>query len=159
MTCKRWCVTGLTVALIAGLVLPAWAQQQTGAITGRATDSRRRAAWCDGFHHQPEPDRRRTHGGHGRTGRLSFHAAARRRVHGLVQAPGFTTLNVEGVNLSAGATATINGKLEVATLQESITVTSQSPTIDLESSKVAVNWDQQKLDEIPYSRSLTGLCR
>ena len=52
---------------------------------------------------------------------------------------------------------TINGKLDVATLQESITVTSQSPTIDLESSKVAVNWDQQKLDELPYSRSLTGL--
>ena len=58
---------------------------------------------------------------------------------------------------SAGATATVNGKLEVASLQESITVTSQSPTIDLESSKVAVNWDQQKLDELPYSRSLTGL--
>ena len=36
-------------------------------------------------------------------------------------------------------------------------MTSQSPTIDLESSKVAVNWDQQKLDELPYSRSLTGL--
>ena len=71
--------------------------------------------------------------------------------------PGFSTLNVEGVNLNAGATATINGKLEVAALQESVTVTSQSPTIDLESSKVAVNWDQQKLDDIPYSRSLTGL--
>jgi hypothetical protein len=66
-------------------------------------------------------------------------------------------MNVEGVNVSAGGTATVNAKLEVAALQESITVTSQSPTIDLESSKVAVNWDQQKLDELPYSRSLTGL--
>src|SRR5262245_9500853 len=71
--------------------------------------------------------------------------------------PGFNTLNIEGVNVSAGATMTINGKLEVATLQETVTVTSQAPTIDLESSKVAVNWDQGKLDEIPYSRSLTGL--
>jgi hypothetical protein len=52
---------------------------------------------------------------------------------------------------------TINGKLDVATLQETVTVVSQSPTIDLESSKVAVNWDQQKLDELPYARSLTGL--
>ena len=43
-------------------------------------------------------------------------------------------------------TMTINGKMEVATLQETVTVTSQAPTIDLESSKVAVNWDQQKLD-------------
>ena len=71
--------------------------------------------------------------------------------------PGFTTLNVEGVNVSGGSTMTINGKLEVATLQETVTVTSQAPTIDLESSKVAVNWDQQKLDDLPYSRSLQGL--
>ena len=71
--------------------------------------------------------------------------------------PGFTTLNVEGVGLNAGATMTINGRLEVASLQETVTVTSQAPTIDLEAAHVAVNWDQQKLDDIPYSRSLTGL--
>jgi hypothetical protein len=71
--------------------------------------------------------------------------------------PGFTTLNVEGVDLNAGATMTINGKLEVASLQETVTVTSQAPTIDLEAASVAVNWDQQKLEEIPYSRSLQGL--
>jgi hypothetical protein len=71
--------------------------------------------------------------------------------------PGFTTLNVEGVTLSGGSTMTINGKMEVATLQETVTVTSQAPTIDLESSKVAVNWDQQKLDDLPYSRSLQSL--
>ena len=71
--------------------------------------------------------------------------------------PGFTTTNVEGVSVAAGQTMTINGKLTVASLQETVTVTSQAPTIDLESSKVAVNWDQAKLDDLPYSRSLTGL--
>ena len=71
--------------------------------------------------------------------------------------PGFTTLNIESVNVSGGSTMTINGKLEVASLQETVTVTSQAPTIDLESSKVAVNWDQQKLDDLPYSRSLQSL--
>lgn len=71
--------------------------------------------------------------------------------------PGFTTLNVEGVQVNAGATMTINGKMDVASLQETVTVTSQAPTIDLEAAQVAVNWDQQKLDDIPYSRSLTGL--
>ena len=39
MTCKRRCVTALTVALIAGMVLPALAQQQTGSISGRAIDA------------------------------------------------------------------------------------------------------------------------
>ena len=71
--------------------------------------------------------------------------------------PGFTTMNVEAVQVSAGATMTINGKMTVAALQETVTVTSQAPTIDLESSKVAVNWDQGKLDDLPYARSLTGL--
>jgi hypothetical protein len=71
--------------------------------------------------------------------------------------PGFTTTNVEGVSVAAGQTMTINGKLTVASLQETVTVTSQAPTIDLESSKVAVNWDQSKLDDLPYARSLTGL--
>lgn len=70
---------------------------------------------------------------------------------------GFTTMNVEGVSVAAGATMTINGKMTVASLQETVTVTSQAPTIDLESSKVAVNWDQGKLDDLPYARSLTGL--
>jgi hypothetical protein len=70
---------------------------------------------------------------------------------------GFRTLNIEAVNVNAGATMTINGRMELAALQESVTVVSQTPTIDLESAKLAVNWDQQKLDDIPYSRSLTGL--
>jgi hypothetical protein len=40
MTCKRWCITGLTAALlVAGAVLPALAQQQTGSISGRASDA------------------------------------------------------------------------------------------------------------------------
>jgi hypothetical protein len=70
---------------------------------------------------------------------------------------GFSTLNVESVQLSGGATMTINGKLQVASLEESITVTSQAPTIDLETSKVAVNWDQQKLDDLPNTRSTQSL--
>src|SRR5687767_13243561 len=50
--------------------------------------------------------------------------------------PGFNTLNIESVVVSAGATMTINGKMEISTLQETVTVVSQAPTIDLESSKV-----------------------
>ena len=51
--------------------------------------------------------------------------------------PGFKTLNIEGVRVQLGATATVNGELEVATVAETITVLSQEPTIDLEQALVA----------------------
>jgi hypothetical protein len=70
---------------------------------------------------------------------------------------GFKTLNVDGVVVSPNATMTINGPLEVATVAEEVTVTSQAPAIDLEAATVGVNWDQHKLDELPYSRSLVAL--
>jgi hypothetical protein len=70
---------------------------------------------------------------------------------------GFKTLNIDGVPVSANATRTVNGGMEVATVAEEVTVTSTAPTIDLEAATVAVNWSQQKLDELPYSRSIKSL--
>lgn len=148
----------LTAALLVALAIPAWAQQQTGAITGRAVDASSGA--LPGVTVSVTSDNLI---GGARTavtdeqGVYRFTLLPGGKYTVTFEITGFTKLNVDGVNLVAGATATVNAKLEVATLQESITVTSQSPTIDLESSKVAVNWDQQKLDELPYSRSLTGL--
>ena len=71
--------------------------------------------------------------------------------------PGFKTLNLEGVDVVAGQTRTINGTMAVATVAEEVTVTSQAATIDLEAATVGVNWDIQKLDNLPYARSLAGL--
>src|SRR5688572_8752174 len=71
--------------------------------------------------------------------------------------PGFKTLNIDGIPVNAGVTRTINGNLEVATVAEEVTVTSTAPTIDVEAATVAVNWSQQKLDELPYARSIKSL--
>jgi hypothetical protein len=146
------------IALIATLAVPAFAQQQTGSISGRAEDTS--GAAMPGVTVSITSDnliggaRTAVTDGQG-VYRFTLLPGGKYTVK--FELSGFGTLNIEGVNLSAGGAATINGKLELATIQESVTVTSQSPTIDLESSKVAVTWDQQKLDEIPYSRSLTGL--
>lgn len=159
MNCKTLRVVWMaSLALMLALAIPAQAQQQTGAITGRVTDASggtlpgvtvsisspnmiggARTAVTDG------------------QGVYRFTLLSGGQYVVSFVLPGFSTLNVEGVNLNAGATATTNAKLEVAALQESVTVTSQSPTIDLESANVAVNWDQQKLDDLPSSRSLTAL--
>jgi hypothetical protein len=145
-------------ALAAAMALPASAQQQTGSISGRTEDSS--GAAIPGVTVSIASDNLI---GGARTavtdaqGVYRFTLLPGGKYTVKFELSGFGTLNIEGVNLSAGGAATVNGKLELATIQESVTVTSQSPTIDLESSKVAVNWDQQKLDELPYSRSLTGL--
>jgi Carboxypeptidase regulatory-like domain len=70
---------------------------------------------------------------------------------------GFKTLNIDGVEVTAGTTRTIMGSLEVATASEEITVTSQAPTIDLEAATVGVNWGLKKLDDLPYARSIKSL--
>jgi carboxypeptidase family protein/TonB-dependent receptor-like protein len=149
-------------AAIAALVLtlppPAHAQQSTGTITGRALDSSN--AVLPGV--SVAIDSPQMIGG-ARTAvtdeqgvyRFTLLPAGTYTVS--FNLGGFKTLNIESVTLVAGGTMTINGKMELASLEESVTVTSQSPTIDLESAKLAVNWDQQKLDDLPYARSLTGL--
>lgn len=72
---------------------------------------------------------------------------------------GFQTLNIEGVRVTIGATMTINGTLGLDTVSESITVTSETPTIDLQATTVGVNWDQKQMDDLPYGRGVRGLAR
>ena len=47
--------------------------------------------------------------------------------------------------------------MEVATVAETITVTSQEPVIDLEQATVAVNFSDKEFEDVPYSRSLRGI--
>lgn len=68
--------------------------------------------------------------------------------------PGFKTLNIDGNTVETNKTITVNGTLEVASIAEEVTVTSQAPAIDLEAATVGVNWDSQKLENLPYARSL-----
>jgi len=72
---------------------------------------------------------------------------------------GFQTLNIEGVRITIGATQTINGTLRIDNISESITVTSDTPTIDLQATTVGVNWDQKQMDDLPYGRGVRGLAR
>ena len=51
--------------------------------------------------------------------------------------PGFNTVKREGIQLPANFTATINAELNVGALEETITVTGESPTVDLRSAGVA----------------------
>lgn len=75
------------------------------------------------------------------------------------QLTSFRALTVSGVVVNAGATATVNGPLQLDTLAESITVTNTTPTIDLQSTTVGVNWTEQQMENLPYGRGIRGLAR
>jgi hypothetical protein len=67
--------------------------------------------------------------------------------------PGFSVLKREGIELSAGFTATVNADLRVGGLEESITVSGQAPVVDIQ------NVNQQKVITMQVIQSLpnTGM--
>ena len=62
--------------------------------------------------------------------------------------PGFSTFKREGIELSAGFTASINADLKVGSLEETITVSGQSPIVDTQ------NVTQQKVITMQVIQSL-----
>ena len=71
--------------------------------------------------------------------------------------PGFNTLKRENIQISMGFTAAVNVELAVASLQETVTVTGDSPVIDTSSTRVQQNFKLEQLQEIPNSRDLWSL--
>jgi hypothetical protein len=68
--------------------------------------------------------------------------------------PGFTTVRREGVELTGTFTATVNVDLRVGALEETITVTGESPIVDVQSTTRQTVLDQEILDAVPASRSV-----
>jgi hypothetical protein len=71
--------------------------------------------------------------------------------------PGFTTLKRENIQIAMGFTAAVNVELGVASLQETVTVTGDSPVIDTSNTRVQQNFKLEALQEIPNSRDMWSL--
>ncbi|MGE3274822.1 MAG: carboxypeptidase regulatory-like domain-containing protein [Vicinamibacterales bacterium] len=71
--------------------------------------------------------------------------------------PGFNTVKREGIQLSLGFTATINMELALATLEETVTVTGESPVIDTTATRVVQNFKLEELQSIPNGRDMWSL--
>ena len=70
---------------------------------------------------------------------------------------GFNTYKREGIELSGDFVASVNADLKVGSLQETITVSGESPIVDVQSTKVQTIIDKDILAAIPSSRSATGI--
>jgi len=74
--------------------------------------------------------------------------------------PGFTTVTREGIELSGTFIATVNAELRVGGLQETVTVSGETPIVDTQSTKTQETLQNEVINSIPTGRqyySLTAL--
>jgi hypothetical protein len=71
--------------------------------------------------------------------------------------PGFSTVKREGIEITGTFVATVNGDLKVGALEETITVTGETPVVDVQSVKVQQTVSNDVIRAIPSSRSAGGI--
>jgi hypothetical protein len=69
---------------------------------------------------------------------------------------GFNTLKRAGISIKLGFTANVNVELALATLQETVTVSGQSPVIDTSDARQQ-NFKMEQLQSIPNGRDMWSL--
>src|SRR5438105_13131925 len=70
---------------------------------------------------------------------------------------GFSTLKREGVEMSGTGVITINADLKVGGVSETITVSGETPVVDVQSTKTAVTLDNTTMRNLPAVRSYSYL--
>lgn len=149
---KYWFTCALT-ALLALCVTPvAFAQIQTGEIHGRVTDGS--GAVLPGASITVEgksliqPEVTVTT----ETGAYSFPRLPVGTYSIRFELAGFRQMLQQGVQLQSGFSATINAKLELSTVQETVTVSAASPVVDTKQTTTGATFTTEVLQGIPTAR-------
>ncbi len=71
--------------------------------------------------------------------------------------PGFQSNVRDGIRITLGFNAQVNVALGVATLQETVTVSGESPVIDTSATRIQTNFDQERLASLPNARDMWSL--
>ncbi|MGD9905041.1 MAG: TonB-dependent receptor [Vicinamibacterales bacterium] len=151
MVCKR--VLGLVVLLLfACTTVSAQVSSTTGAINGKVTDTS--GGVLPGVTvtaSSPSMQGVRT-AVTNENGDYRFPGVAPGTYRLVYELPGFGTVNREGVNVGLGFTATVNIELAVASLQETVTVSGESPVVDVSTTTTSENFTQERLAALPNAR-------
>ena len=70
---------------------------------------------------------------------------------------GFSTVKYEGIELTSDFTARVNGELKVGALEETVTVTGESPIVDVQSITQRTVMTREVLDVIPTARNIQAV--
>lgn len=69
---------------------------------------------------------------------------------------GFRVFRREGIELSAGFSATVNAELQVGALEESVTVTGASPVVDIQNVRTQSVLTREAIDTLPTGKTIQG---
>jgi hypothetical protein len=67
---------------------------------------------------------------------------------------GFQNVTREGIRVVINQTLTVDQQLQIATLQETVTVTGESPIVDTSTTAMGTNFTKELLTEIPNARDI-----
>jgi Carboxypeptidase regulatory-like domain len=150
---KRQWILGLLLAVLA-FASPAFAQMDQGHLVGTVTDAQ--AGVLPGVTvtaTSPALMGVRT-AVTGADGKFSI-APVPAGVYELAfELSGFQTMKRGNIVLGLGQTLTIDLQLQVATLQESVTVSAESPVVDMQSTKVGTDFTTDKLTGVPTATDI-----
>ena len=66
----------------------------------------------------------------------------------------FQTIKHEGIRLGLNQTLSVDARLQISTLAETVTVTGESPVVDVKSTTVGTNFSKELLQDIPNARDI-----
>src|SRR3954462_191194 len=160
MSRLRWRITPLVLVLALGSVADTFGQTvstTTGAINGKVTDTS--GAVMPGVTitiSSPSMQGTRTDVT-GTDGVYRFSAIPPGEYTVTYELAGFEKIVREGLRVGLGFTATVNVELRVASLAESVTVSGQSPVVDVATTKTSTNFDAQQLASLPNARDFWSI--
>jgi hypothetical protein len=70
--------------------------------------------------------------------------------------PGFTSVERDNIQVVLGQTISVDSSMTIATLQETVTVTAESPVVDMTTTKVGTSLKGDELTAIPNSTDVWG---
>jgi len=154
---KKFFKVFLILLLAFGLTSTSFAQRQTGSIQGTVVDE-------EGT---PLPGANVTISGPAMQGSRSYITSDTGKFRFLALLPGyyeikaelsgFNTTITKSILVKIGKTTEETVTLEIATVEEEVTVIGESPVVDMETSKVTVHYGTEFLVSIPMSRDLYGI--
>ena len=70
---------------------------------------------------------------------------------------GFSTVKRDGIQLESNFVMTVNSEMKVGALEETLTVTGASPTVDVQTTTKSQVLNRETLDSIPTGRTIQGM--